>query len=148
LASFYGARIAEVPIKNINRPNGRSHYGLGRMFNVLFDIITIKFLLSHLTRPMHLFGRAGLAGTATGGLILAYLLVYKIAGNEIVPNHTPLMMAGIVLLLAGLVMFTTGILGEVMMRTYFESQGRRIYAVREIRSQESDAKGARKPSET
>jgi glycosyltransferase involved in cell wall biosynthesis len=148
LASFYGARIAEVPIKNVNRPSGQSHYGLSRTFNVLFDIITIKFLLSYLTRPMHFFGRAGLAGTSIGGLILAYLLFYKLAGNEIVPNHTPLMMAGVVLLLAGLVMFTTGILGEVMMRTYFESQGRRIYAIREIRTQDGSAEGSKKRSET
>ncbi len=147
LASVYGARIAEVPIGNVNRPNGRSHYGLSRTFNVLFDILTIKFLLSYLTRPMHFFGRAGLAGTAAGGLILAYLLVYKVMGNDIVPNHTPLMMAGVVLLLAGLVMFTTGILGEVMMRTYFESQGRRIYAIRDIQTQDPDPRDSKKRTE-
>jgi glycosyltransferase involved in cell wall biosynthesis len=147
LASFYGAKIAEVPIKNINRPDGRSHYGLGRTFNVFFDILTIKFLLSYLTRPMHFFGRAGLAGTAAGGLILTYLLIYKILGHAIVPNHTPLMMAGVTLLLAGLVMFSTGILGEVVMRTYFESQGRRIYAIRDITTQDADAEESKKRSE-
>ena len=147
LATFYGARIAEVPIKNINRPSGASHYGLSRTFNVLFDIITIKFLLSYLTRPMHLFGRAGLLGTSIGGLILTYLFFYKITGHEIIEQHGPLMIAGVVLLLAGLVMFTTGILGEVMMRTYFESQDRRIYAVREIRIQEADGKSSKEPRE-
>jgi len=134
LASFYGARIAEVPIKNILRPAGKSHYGLGRIFNVLFDILTIKFLLSYLTRPMHFFGGIGLVGTTIGGAILGYLFFYKITGHEIVQEHGPLMVAGVVLLLVGMVMFTTGILGEVMMRTYFESQGRRIYAIREIRT--------------
>src|SRR5271155_4474296 len=62
LASFYGARVVEVPIKNIERPNGASHYGLSRTFRVFFDIITINFLLRYLTRPMHFFGKWGLGG--------------------------------------------------------------------------------------
>src|SRR5215831_369922 len=66
LASFYGARIAEVPIKNIERPNGSSHYGLSRVLRVFFDIMTIKFLLRYLTRPMHFFGKWGLAGIGMG----------------------------------------------------------------------------------
>ncbi len=133
LASFYGARIAEVPIRNVQRPSGHSHYGLGRTFSVLFDIITIKFLLSYFTRPMHFFGKLGLAGTTIGGLIMAYLAVFKLMGGELVQDHGPLMIAGAMLLITGIMMFSTGILGEVMIRTYFESQGRRIYAVREIR---------------
>ena len=132
LASFYGARIAEVPIRNTSRPRGSSHYGLGRTFRVLFDILTIKFLLKYFTRPMHFFGSIGLLGTTAGGLILGYLLIYKLLGNEIVSQHGPLMIAGGLLLLAGLMMFSTGLIGEVMIRTYFESQDRRIYAVREI----------------
>ena len=133
LASFYGARIAEVPIRNVQRPSGHSHYGLGRTFSVLFDIITIKFLLSYFTRPMHFFGKLGLAGTTVGGLIMAYLAIFKLMGGELVQDHGPLMIAGAMLLITGIMMFSTGILGEVMIRTYFESQGRRIYAVREIR---------------
>jgi hypothetical protein len=78
--------------------------------------------------------RTSPAMAPVGGLILTYLLIYKLAGQEIMVQHGPLMMAGILLLLAGLMMFSTGLLGEVLMRTYFESQGRRIYAVREIRS--------------
>src|SRR5438128_7409184 len=69
LASFYGARVVEVPIKNIERPNGASHCGLGRTFRVFFDIITIGFLLRYLTRPMHFFGKWGLAGIGLGSLI-------------------------------------------------------------------------------
>ena len=133
LASFYGARIAEVPIRNIPRPSGQSHYGLSRTFGVLFDILTIKFLLSYFTRPMHFFGKLGLAGTTIGGIIMLYLAGFKLTGGELVAEHGPLMIAGALLLLAGIMMFSTGILGEVMIRTYFESQGRRIYAVREIR---------------
>jgi len=132
LASFYGARIVEVPIRNTPRSAGDSHYGIGRTFRVMFDILTIKFLLKYFTRPMHFFGLLGLIGTMLGGGIMAFLLGDKILGHDIVADHGPLMMAGGLLLLAGLMMFSTGLMGEMMMRTYFESQGRRIYAVREI----------------
>lgn len=132
LASFYGARIAEVPIQNTVRATGGSHYGLGRTFNVLFDILTIRFLLHYFTRPMHFFGKFGLLGTAAGSVMLAYLALRKLTGHEILVEHGPLMLASALLLISGLLMFTTGLLGEVLMRTYFESQGRRIYAVREI----------------
>jgi glycosyltransferase involved in cell wall biosynthesis len=136
LASFYGARVAEVPIRNTPRASGESHYGLSRTFRVLFDILTIRFLLKYFTRPMHFFGALGLAGTSLGGLILAYCAGDKlINGHDLVLEHGPLMMAGGLLLLAGLMMFTTGLLGEVMIRTYFESQDRRIYAIREILTQ-------------
>ncbi len=132
LASFYGARVAEVPIQNPPRMGGESHYGIGRTFRVMFDIITIKFLLKYFTRPMHFFGSLGLLGTTLGGTIMSYLLVKKLMGYEIVMEHGPLMIAGALLLLGGIMMFSTGLIGEVMIRTYFESQGRRIYAVREI----------------
>ena len=128
-----GARIAEVPIRNSPRPHGGSHYGLGRTLRVLFDILTIRFLLTYFTRPMHFFGKLGFMGTAAGGAILTYLLIFKIMGGEITVQHGPLMVAGGLLLLAGLLMFCTGLQGEVMIRVYFASQGRRIYAVREIR---------------
>src|SRR3954451_1965430 len=132
LASFYGARVIEVPIRNVPRASGDSHYGIGRTFRVLFDILPIKFLLKYFTRPMHFFGSLGLAGTLSGGAILGYLAVYKLFGHEIVMEHGPLMVAGGLLLLAGLMMFSTGLLGEVLIRTYFETQDRRIYAVRQI----------------
>ena len=136
LASIYGARIAEVPIKNVPRPSGGSHYGLGRTFHVMFDLITLKFILSYFTRPMHFFGKYGLFGTTIGSIILGWLAIRKLSGREIMIEHGPLMLAGTLLLLAGLMMFSTGLLGELIMRTYFESQGRRIYAIREIRTQQ------------
>ena len=145
LASFYGARVAEVPISNINRPLGQSHYGIGRTLRVLFDIITIKFLLKYFTRPMHFFGKLGLLGVGFGGIIMTYLAIFKLLGGELILEHGPLMIAGALLLLGGIIMFSTGLLGEIMMRTYFESQGRRIYAVREIRTRREaqEAGGAR-----
>src|SRR5579862_969053 len=90
LASFYGARIAEVPIRNTVRSSGGSHYGISRTFRVLFDILTIKFLLRYFTRPMHFFGSLGLAGTTFGGAIMLYLAIQKLLGYEIVIEHGPL----------------------------------------------------------
>jgi glycosyltransferase involved in cell wall biosynthesis len=133
LASFYGARVAEVPIQNTVRSTGGSHYGLSRTFRVLFDIITIRFLLKYMTRPMHFFGALGLAGTTIGGTLLGWLAFEKIFMRvDIIDVHGPLMVGGALLLLSGLMMFSTGLIGELLMRTYFESQNRRIYAIREI----------------
>jgi hypothetical protein len=136
LASFYGARVAEVPIQNTPRVSGDSHYGLSRTFRVLFDILTIRFLLKYFTRPMHFFGGFGLFGTTTGGLILGFCAVEKILFNgDIVQEHGPLMVAGALLFVTGMMMFSTGLIGELMIRTYFESQGRRIYAIRDVLTQ-------------
>ena len=134
LASIDGALIGEVPIQNMARKDGKSHYGLGRTFRVLFDLITLRFLLKYLTRPMHLFGSIGLLLGGTGSLGLAFLLVQKLRGIHIMIDHGPLLIASAVLLLGGIQMFCTGLIGEVLMRTYFESQGRTIYSVREVLS--------------
>ena len=99
----------------------------------MFDIVTIKFLLNYMNRPMQFFGRIGLCSGLTGFLILGCLFVEKLWGNPML-SHGPLLLAGALLILAGVMLFSTGLLGEMIMRTYFESQGRRIYAVREIRS--------------
>src|SRR6202167_1899610 len=137
LASIYGARVAEVPIQNTRRIAGDSHYGLSRTFRVLFDILTIRFLLKYFTRPMHFFGVIGLAGTVSGTALLGYCLFVKLFywQLDIISEHGPLLLAGALLLLAGLMMFSTGLIGELVIRTYFESQNRRIYAVREILTQ-------------
>jgi len=141
LASFYGARVCEVPIQNTPRASGESHYGLSRTFRVLFDILTIRFLLKYFTRPMHFFGSIGLAGTVSGSLILGFCFIEKVATRiDIIAAHGPLMLAGGMFLLAGLMMFSTGLIGELVMRTYFESQDRRIYAVREILTQKRHEK--------
>ena len=141
LASFYGARVAEVPIQSTPRISGDSHYGLSRTFRVLFDILTIRFLLKYFTRPMHFFGSLGLAGTTVGSVILFGCAIYKLFNEkiDILDQHGPLLIMGCLLLLCGLMMFSTGLIGELLIRTYFESQDRRIYAVREILSQEHSA---------
>ncbi len=137
LASWNGAHIAEVPIRNVERPDGESHYGLGRTFRVAFDILTVRFLLKYFTRPMHFFGAMGLLSGGLGFLLLAVLLVDKFwKGHHLMADHGPLFIAGAMLVLTGIQLMCTGLLGEVLMRTYFESQNRPIYSIREIISQE------------
>src|SRR5207253_7713064 len=88
LASFYGARIAEVPIRNSPRASGGSHYGLSRTFRVMFAIFTIWFLLKYFTRPMHFFGKWGLASASLGGGVLAFLAGKKLLiGGDIIEQH-------------------------------------------------------------
>ena len=127
----------------IPRPAGGSHYGLSRTFRVMFDIFTIWFLLKYFTRPMHFFGKWGLVCAGIGGGILAWMAGEKIfIGGDIIAAHGPLLMLGAIALLTGVILFCTGLLGEVLTRTYHESQGRRIYAVREIRTRrEAQATG-------
>jgi glycosyltransferase involved in cell wall biosynthesis len=137
LASWNGARIAEVAIRNLERPDGESHYGLGRTFRVVFDILTIRFLLKYFTRPMHFFGTVGFVCGGLGSLLLAGLVIDKFArGHHLMVEHGPLLIAGAMLVLTGIQLVCTGLIGEVLMRTYFESQNRPIYSIREIVSQE------------
>ncbi len=132
LAALHGARIAEVPIRNLERAAGQSHYGLGRAFRVCFDLLTVGFLGRYLTRPMHFFGSLGALCGGAGGLALCYLLVRKLQGIHIMVEHGPLLIAGAVLALTGLQLLCTGLIGEMLMRTYFESQGRPIYGAKRV----------------
>src|ERR1044072_9516035 len=102
LASWNGATVVEVPIRNIGRPGGRSHYGLSRTVRVLFDLLTIRFLLKYVTRPLHFFGPIGLLSTMTGFAIMVWMLAKKaIYGIDLFEVHGPLMLLGAVLILAG-----------------------------------------------
>jgi len=133
LASWNGATIVEVPIKNIERPGGRSHYGLSRTVRVLFDLLTIRFLLKYVTRPLHFFGPIGLLSTTLGFLINVWLIVDKaIYGTALFDQHGPLMLLGAVLILAGVQLVSSGLIGEMLSRTYFESQGKPIYSIERV----------------
>jgi glycosyltransferase involved in cell wall biosynthesis len=135
LATFYGARIVQVPIRERSPANAGSHERLGRVFRMIFDIFTVRFLLKYLMRPMHFFGKWGLASVGLSSLTLAVLAVPKLwTSGDILQQHGPLVVLCALALLVGVVLFCAGILGELLTRTYFESQGRRIYAVREIRT--------------
>lgn len=134
LASWNGAKIVEVPIQNINREDGASHYGISRTFRVLFDLITLRFLLKYVTRPMHFFGIPGLLAFLFGGLIWGFIIVKKLIfwGSDIFVAHGPLMMMGMLMILAGIQLFSTGLVAELLARTYFESQNQTIYTVEKI----------------
>ena len=132
LASLHGARMAEVPIRNSVRGTGRSHYGLGRTFRVLFDLITVRFLLRYLTRPLHFFGMLGLLCFTAGSGVTVYLLYEKLQGHAIFLEHGPLLLVAVVALVAGVQLVSTGLIGEVLTRIYFEGQQRRIYSVSRV----------------
>jgi hypothetical protein len=129
-----GARICEVPIKNVRRPAGRSNYGLGRTFRVGLDLVTVRFVTGYLTRPMHFFGRWGLLTAVIGIGILAYLGVRKLVDQDfsIMRMHGPLMALGFMLVVMAMLFLATGLIGELLMRIYFEVGHGRTYAVRRL----------------
>jgi glycosyltransferase involved in cell wall biosynthesis len=130
LAFIEGARIAEVRVQHHRRRFGRSHYGIDRTFRVLMDLLTVWFMKRFLTRPMHVFGFGGLLAMAVGGLIVLWLIGEKLLGADI--GGRPLLLMGVLSLLTGVQLFCFGLLAELQMRTYHESQNRPIYRVRQI----------------
>jgi len=130
LAYIEGARIAELPVRHHPRRFGRSKYGLGRTFRVMMDLLTIAFMKTFLTRPMHGFGLVGLGFLGLGLGLGVYLLHLKLGGQSI--GQRPLLFLAGLAVMAGLQLFCFGLLAELLMRTYHESQGRPIYRVREI----------------
>jgi len=133
LASWYGASICEIPIKNVNRKNGKSHYGISRTFRVFFDLMTIRFLLKYMTRPLHLFGSFGVLGMLGGSALAVWLLVLKImTGQPVMEAHSPLFVIAGVLILAGIQLVGIGLLGELQVRHYHSSAHRAPYAVDRI----------------
>ena len=129
LAFIEGARISEVKVNHHPRRYGSSKYGIDRTFRVLMDLLTVWFMKRFLTRPMHVFGFWGLVSMAVGLVISAYLLGEKILANADIGSR-PLLMVAVITLIAGVQLFCFGLLAEVQMRTYHESQGRPIYRVR------------------
>jgi glycosyltransferase involved in cell wall biosynthesis len=133
LLSRSGARIIEIPIRNIVRPKGTSNYGISRTFRVVFDLITLRFLLGYITRPLHFFGRAAMYCITAAILMSAYILYDKFAYSvPILVAHGPLAGLAAVLLLVGLILVSTGLIGEMISRVYFESTNKKIYSVREV----------------
>jgi glycosyltransferase involved in cell wall biosynthesis len=131
LALIEGARIAEIPVRHHPRRFGTSKYGLGRALRVVMDMLTIYFMKKFLTRPMHIFGSLGLLSMAAGVALGVYLTLVKILADQDIGDR-PLLVLTVVLLLAGIQLFSFGLLAELLMRTYHESQQRPIYRVREV----------------
>ncbi len=131
LASLEGARITQIPVRHHARQFGVSKYGLGRTFKVVSDLMLMLFFKKYMQKPMHLFAQSGLFLFSIGALINVYLLVLKMLGNDVWGR--PLLILGALLVLAGIQLITVGIIVEVLMRTYYESQDKRPYRIRTIK---------------
>jgi len=130
LASMYGAKITEVPVRHHERKYGKSKYGFNRTFKVISDLMYLTFMQRFGQKPMHFFGTVGFLMFSFGFLIDFYLLILKLFGDNI--GNRPLLTLGTMLILGGIQLITTGFLAEIMIRTYYESQGKKPYKIKEI----------------
>jgi glycosyltransferase involved in cell wall biosynthesis len=129
VASWMGVSLAEVEVNHRPRTRGSTKYGLGRTLRVLVDLFTVKFLLSYGTRPAHLFGLLGLGLGGAGSAILAHLFYVRVFADTAIWGR-PLLILGVLLALAGLILVSVGLLAELLVRVYHESQGKPIYVLR------------------
>ena len=130
-SSWMGVKVAEVPVTDRARQFGQSHVGFSRTFRVFLDLFTLTFLLSFQGKPMRLFGSVGIVTSGLGGLILAYLAGLKIFEGALLSNR-PILWLGVMLVILGVQFVFFGFMAEMLMRTYYESQGKSIYVVREV----------------
>ncbi|MDI9549483.1 MAG: glycosyltransferase family 2 protein [Chloroflexota bacterium] len=137
LASQVGGTVTEVPVNHRARQYGRSKYGISRAVRVALDLITVWFLGGYSTRPIHVFGTLGLISAAGGFVIGLYLTFLKLGLGQSIGTR-PMLQLAVLLVVIGVQLITMGLLGEMMTRTYFESQDKPIYVVRQVISN-SDA---------
>ena len=130
MAALEGATITQVDVNHFPRIHGQSKYGLSRTFKVISDLILLLFIKRYLQKPMHFFGKWGLVILIPGVIINIYLLILKILGHDIWGR--PLLILGIMLVVAGFQMITSGIIAELVMRTYYESQDKKPYRISNI----------------
>ncbi len=143
LASWHGASICEIPIRNVNRKRGSSHYGLSRTLRVFFDLITIRFLLRYLSRPLHFFGTWGMLSVAAGSALGLWLALSKLLFHiEVMQQHGPLLIFSAVLILAGVQLVALGLLGEMQVRHFHEPAQRTPYAVDRVLRAQADEETA------
>jgi len=131
LASWMGIQVAEIPVNHMPRKFGRSKYGLGRTVRVILDLLTVKFLLDYATRPIQIFGLLGLFSLSLGGALGIYLSILKLIFDQQLGDR-PLLLLAVLLIMIGIQLIVMGLLGELVVRTYHETQGKPIYVVREI----------------
>ncbi len=136
LAKQQGAKMTEVDVKHHPRIHGTSKYGLSRTFKVMADLILMLFFQKYFQRPIHLFGGLGLLAFLLGGMINVYLLVLKIMGEDIWGR--PILILGFMLILGGIQLITTGIIAEIIVRTYFESQDKKTYRIKGLYTGEQE----------
>jgi glycosyltransferase involved in cell wall biosynthesis len=138
LASMQGISIAEVPITDTLRQRGFSNYGISRTFRVLFDLLTVKFLIHYLQRPLQFFGGWGLAMSGAGFLLLAGITILKLFFNVSIYQYLGSLLLGMLLLILGIQLVATGLVAELSARIYHTVKGQKIYTIREIRSGQKD----------
>ena len=131
IASWMGTEVAEIPVNHRARQFGRSKYNLSRTFRVILDLITVRFLLGYATRPLHVFGGIGLAMGALGTAISFYLTYLKLVLGQSIGSR-PLLLLAVLLVMLGVQMMSIGLLGEITMRTYYETQDKPIFVIREV----------------
>ncbi|MFQ5847089.1 MAG: glycosyltransferase family 2 protein [Candidatus Methylomirabilales bacterium] len=131
VASWMGVSVTEVKVRHHPRRIGRSKYGLGRILRVLLDLLTVKFLLSYSTKPIQIFGLLGLLSGMAGGLLGVYLSLLKLLGGQEIGNR-PLLLLSVLLVILGVQLIILGLLGELLVRIYHESQGKPVYAIRQV----------------
>ena len=136
LASQMGVRVAEVPVKDRARRWGSSKYGFSRTFKVILDLIVVVFVLSYFSRPLYVFGAAGFLVGGIGTLLGAYLTIFKLLTENKIGDR-PLLQLAALLMVLGVQFISTGIVADMIMRTYHESQRKPIYFIRERRRSES-----------
>ena len=136
LANIEGAKIKEIKVNHRSRKYGSSKYGIDRTFRVLMDLLTVWFMTKFLTRPMYGFGFVGIISILVSLGMTSYLFIIKLLGNDI--GNRPMLMFALILGIAGVQLFSFGLLGELLIRTYHESQNRPIYRVRKIQSTSND----------
>ncbi len=132
IASEFGVRIKEVVVNHRPRTAGTSKYGLSRTVRVVLDLLTVKFLLSYSTRPLQIFGLVGIVAGSLGGLIVGWLAYVRLIERQGIADR-PLLLLGVLLVFIGVQLVTFGLLAELMARTYYESQNKPVYTIREIR---------------
>jgi len=134
LASSIGASICEIPIKNINREKGESHYGISRTIRVFFDLITIRFLLKYLQRPLHFFGSVGILGILGGGALGFWMAIEKLLHPSwnVIDEHGPLIVFAAVLIIAGVQLLAIGLLGEMHVRHHHQTMRHSAYSVERV----------------
>ena len=136
LANIEGAKIKEIKVNHRSRKYGSSKYGIDRTFRVLMDLLTVWFMTKFLTRPMYGFGFVGIISVLISLVMTSYLFIIKILGEDI--GNRPMLMFALILGIAGVQLFSFGLLGELLIRTYHESQNRPIYRVRKIQNNSND----------
>lgn len=130
IASWQGVAVTEMPVNHEARKYGKSKYGIGRTFRVLLDLITVRFLLSYSTRPMQVFGLVGLLSWLLGSVLLAYLAYVRLIIGENIGDR-PLLLLAVLMVLIGVQFLGMGLLGELTIRTYYETQRKPIYVIRD-----------------